>query len=327
MTDPIRWGILGAANFALTHMAPAIHAARDAHLLALATSDRAKAAPFAALAPGLRVHDGYDALLADPDIEAVYVPLPNTLHVEWALKALDAGKHVLVEKPVAMRAADIDAVIARRDETGLLAAEAFMIVHHPQWVKAREMLADGAIGELAHVDVRFSYNNPDPGNIRNRADVGGGAMSDIGVYALGGVRFATGEEPETIRFADVDIEGGVDVFAHFAADFPSFSYDGLVSTRLGLRQEVVFHGRTGVLTLPVPFNANVFGEARLVLERPGMEVTTWRFPGVNHYVLQVEAFGRSVRDGVPFACPLEFSRGTQAAMDAVLSKAREGTGR
>ena len=119
MTDPIRWGILGAANFAQTHMAPAIHAARGARLVALATSDRAKAAPFEALAPGLRIHDGYDALLADPEIEAVYVPLPNSLHVEWALKALEAGKHVLVEKPIAMRAEDIDAVIAGRDAAGL----------------------------------------------------------------------------------------------------------------------------------------------------------------------------------------------------------------
>jgi hypothetical protein len=196
----VRWGILGAANFARQHMAPAINEAEGAVLAALATSDAARAAPFAAIAPGLRVHSSYDALLADPEIDAVYVPLPNHLHVEWTLKALAAGKHVLTEKPIAMTATEIDRIIAARNSSGLLAAEAYMIVHHPQWQRARELVQDGAIGAVRHADAAFSYDNAaDPGNIRNRPETGGGGIRDIGVYTYGSVRFVTGAEPDTLQ--------------------------------------------------------------------------------------------------------------------------------
>ncbi|HKK98298.1 MAG TPA: Gfo/Idh/MocA family oxidoreductase, partial [Marivita sp.] len=173
----IRWGILGAAKFAQDQMAPAIHAARDAQLVALATSNSGKAAPFAAIAPGLRVMDSYDSLLADASIDAVYVPLPNSLHVEWTRKALQAGKHVLTEKPIAMQADDIDSLIALRDQTGLQAAEAYMIVHHPQWHDTRRLVQDGVIGDLRRVNATSTYDNSgDPGNIRNAVDTGGGSL-------------------------------------------------------------------------------------------------------------------------------------------------------
>ena len=143
MSTPVRWGILGAAKFAREHMGPAIHAARHAELAALATSSPDKAEPFRAFAPGLRLHADYDALLADPEIDAVYIPLPNHLHVDWTLKAIAAGKAVLTEKPIALQAAEIDRIIAARDATGVLAAEAFMIVHHPQWQLVRDWIAEG----------------------------------------------------------------------------------------------------------------------------------------------------------------------------------------
>ena len=193
MTDTtVRWGILGAAKFAAEHMGPAIHMAGGAVLAGLATSDPAKAAPFLALQPGLTVYDDYDALLADPSIDAVYVPLPNHIHVEWTLKALAAGKHVLTEKPITMEAAEFDQLIAARDKAGRLAAEAYMIVHHPQWQTARDLVADGAIGQLMHVRGAFCYNNAaDPGNIRNRPETGGGSIRDIGVYTMGSTRFVS----------------------------------------------------------------------------------------------------------------------------------------
>lgn len=312
---PIRWGVLGASNFAKNHMAPAIHQAAGAEFAALATSDPGKAEGFRAFAPGLKLHDSYDALLADPSIDAVYVPLPNHLHVEWALKALEAGKHVLVEKPLGLTAADFDAVIARRDATGLVAAEAFMIVHHPQFIRARELVQGGAIGKLVHCDAVFSYFNNDRGNIRNQPGAGGGALPDIGVYTFGSVRFVTGEDPVAVPYARIRMENGVDVFDQVVADFPSFSYSGLVSMRMFNRQEVVFHGETGVLRVTCPFNANVFGQAELRLENEAMKVTVERFPGVNHYVLQVENFGRAIRGEAAYPCPLEFSRGTQAMID------------
>ncbi|WP_102109746.1 Gfo/Idh/MocA family protein [Oceaniglobus roseus] len=318
MTDPIRWGILGAANFARQHMGPAIHAARGAELAALATATPAKADGFREFAPGLKLHDSYDALLLDPGIDAVYIPLPNHLHVEWTKKALAAGKAVLCEKPMAMVETDFDDLIAARDAAGVLAAEAFMIVHHPQWHLVRRLLVEGAIGRLMHVDGMFCYNNPDPANIRNKAETGGGGLRDIGVYTFGSARFVTGAEPDRLT-ALLRVENGVDTVARVSAEFPEFSYSCVVSTRMFPNQRMSFHGDAGRITVTTPFNANVFGEARVEVETAGMAVTTHRFPGVNHYVLQVEAFGRTMRDGAPYACPLEFSRGTQRMIDMALA--------
>ncbi len=318
MTDPVRWGILGAADFARRFMGPAIHAARGADLVALATSDPAKPEGFLAFAPGLRVHDSYDALLTDPGIDAIYIPLPNHLHVDWTLKALAAGKHVLCEKPIAMAEADFDRLIAARDKARRLAAEAYMIVHHPQFIRARELVQGGAVGELRHVDCVFTYNNADElTNIRNRPETGGGCLPDIGVYAFGAARFVTGAEPVVVPFADVHYENGVDVFVRMAADFPGFSYSAIVSMRLFNRQFITFHGTEGLLTLTCPFNAGVHDQAEIRLETPGHKVVVERFPGVNHYVHQVENFCATVRDGADYPCPLEFSRGTQGMIDMV----------
>ncbi|MBS0126632.1 Gfo/Idh/MocA family protein [Thetidibacter halocola] len=323
MAEHVRWGILGAAKFAREHMGPAIHMARRGRLAALATSDAARAAPFVALTPGLRIHAGYDALLADPEIDAVYIPLPNHLHVDWALRALDSGKHVLVEKPLAMAATEFDAVIAKRDETGLLASEAYMIVHHPQWHKAHALLAEGAIGRLVRVSGAFSYDNrKDAANIRNRADTGGGAIPDIGVYIYGATRFVTGEEPEAILSAEIRRENGVDVWSHITARFPTFHYTGVVSMRMAPWQDMTFHGNAGLMRLTAPFNPQVYGPARIELHKPDMTVTEFRFPADNHYVRQVEAFNASVLDGTHWPCPLEFSRGTQAMIDMVWDRER-----
>jgi predicted dehydrogenase len=266
--------------------------------------------------------DSYDALLADPEIDAVYIPLPNHLHVEWAKKAMRAGKHVLCEKPIAMKADEIDALIALRDETGLLCAEAYMIVHHPQWHRAREIVQSGGIGDLVLVDAVFSYDNSaDVENIRNTPETGGGGIPDIGVYTFGSVRFVTGQEPATVA-AQITWENGVDVFAHVTADFASFRYSSVTSMRMHPRQEVSFHGRDGVLKLTAPFNPAVFGEAQLQWQRNKHSggppsVTIERWPDANHYVLQVEAFCRSVREGAAYPATLEFAKGTQAMIDQV----------
>jgi predicted dehydrogenase len=324
MTKPIRWGILGAAKFAREHMAPAIHAAKGAELAAIATSDPAKAQPFAAFAPSLKVHSSYDALLADTSIEAIYIPLPNHLHVEWTLKALAAGKHVLTEKPICLKADEIAQIIKARDNSGLLAAEAYMIVHHPQWQRARDLVQSGAIGNLTHVDGVFTYDNrADPGNIRNKPETGGGGIYDIGVYTYGSTRFVTGAEPEALS-ARMQQENGVDVWAQatgiMAGPMGRFTYSAITSMRLHNRQEMSFHGDKGVIRLTAPFNANVFAEAQLEL-RQGMSVTTERWPGVNQYVLQVQNFGDSIRNGTPYGCPLEFTHGTAAMIDMVFANA------
>lgn len=317
--EPVNWGILGASNFAANRMGPALHAARGSRLAALATATPEKAARFCAFAPGLRVHESYDALLADPGIGAVYIPLPNTLHVEWGIKALEAGKHVLIEKPLAMTAKDILPLIAARDRAKKCAAEAYMIVHHPQWQLVRRWLDEGRIGRLRHADVAFTYDNPDPANIRNRADVGGGSIPDIGVYAYSSIRFAARAEPVALR-SMIRRENGVDTFTQvwgeMAGPGGAFSFAALTSTRLFPRQEVTFQGENGRITMSAPFNAGVFGEGQVSLH--GFNTTeTHRFPGVNQYVLQVEAFVAHVREGAPFAWTLEDACKGQAMIDMV----------
>ncbi|MGC1495925.1 MAG: Gfo/Idh/MocA family oxidoreductase [Sulfitobacter sp.] len=313
--EPVNWGILGAANFARQHMGPAIHAARGARLAAVGTSTPAKAAGFTDFAPDIKVHNVYDAVLADPNIDAVYIPLPNHMHVDWSLKALAAGKHVLCEKPMTMQADDFDQLIAARDTSGLLAAEAYMIVHHPQFIRAREIVQSGMIGRLRHVTAAFSFFNDDMDNIRNQAAAGGGGLADIGVYVFGGARFVTGQEPTAVSHAHIDVEHGVDTFVQMSANFPEFTYSAMVSIRMFKRQELVFHGEKGVLHMTCPFNAGVHDQAELHLETQDHALTIERFPGVNQYVLQVEAFSTAVRTGAPYACPLEFSRGTQDMID------------
>ena len=218
----MRWGILGAAKIARTDLAPAMQLARGADLVALATRDAAKAAPFQALAPALRVHDSYDALLADPEVDAVYIPLPNDMHVDWSIRAAQAGKHVLCEKPIALQADQIDELIATRDATGKLIAEAFMVAHHPQWALVRDLLAQGVIGRLEHIEGCFTYTNRDLGNIRHDPAKGGGGLRDVGVYPCITARMATGAEPTRLR-SDIRYQNGVDTFARVWVDFLEFT--------------------------------------------------------------------------------------------------------
>lgn len=318
MSDTVRWGILGAANFALEQMGPALHRARYGEFAAIATRHPQKAQAFVDFAPGLRVHGDYDSLLTDPQIDAIYIPLPNHLHLEWGKRAIESGKHVLCEKPIAMHASEIDELIALRERSGLLVAEAYMIVHHPQWLHAKTLYDSGAIGKLQLVDSVFSFHLLDTGNIRNQAACGGGGIRDIGVYSYGCARFVTGAEPIRIRVVDWVEENGVDVYTQVVAEFPGFHFSAIDSMRLSPRQEVTFHGDAGFIRLTCPFNANVYCQAEVELHRSDREVVVWRFPGVDHYLLQVENFNRSVLHGDRYPCPLEFSRGTQAMIDMVL---------
>jgi len=321
MTDTINWGILGAANFALNHMGPAIHAAKNARLSVLARSSKEKINLFQQRFPDVQVHADYNALLSDDSIDAVYIPLPNHLHVEWVLKALDAGKPVLCEKPIALQAQEIDQLIAKRDETGLLAAEAYMIVHHPQWQRAKALYAEGVIGKVVHVDVAFSYNNNDMRNIRNRPETGGGGIRDIGVYTYGSAMYVTGEEPLRITHTNIRWENEIDIYAHILADFPSFSYSSLTAIRAALRQEIVFHGDEGVLKVTAPYNAELFAEPKVELYRSGQADVIERFPGVNQYVNQVENFGHALRAGSTYLWTLEQARATQRMIDMVFEAA------
>ncbi len=320
---PVNWGILGASNFACQHTTRAIHEAEGARFFALATARADGAAGFRAFCPDLKVHASYEALLADPEVEAVYIPLPNHLHVDWTLKAVAAGKHVLTEKPIAMKAVEIDRLIAARDASRLLVTEAYMIVHHPQWQRARALVAEGAIGRVLHADAHFSYDNrADPGNIRNRPETGGGSIPDIGVYTCGSIRWVTGAEPVAVR-SRIIRENGVDVLAQVVADMEGphgrFTCHVMTSMRLAPRQEAVFQGEAGLIRLTAPFNPGIFGEAQLHMLRAGQPDHIERFPGVRQYRNQVEAFVRALREGAPYPWRLEDARGTQAMIDRVFA--------
>jgi len=317
MIKPVHWAILGAGQFAREHMGPAIHAASGAELVALGTSSAEKAAPFLGFAPQLRVHDTYDAVLEDEGVDAIYIPLPNHLHIEWAMKALRAGKHVLVEKPVGLAAAQIDPLITLRDETGLVAAEAYMIAHHPQWARVREMIESGAIGDLRHVDGAFCYNNPDLANVRYDAAKGGGSLPDIGVYTIGSTRLATGQDPVKITHTDIEYRNDVDVTARVSARYNGFTAHWITAMNVHLTQYMTFLGTEGRIHVSAPFNAGLYGEAKVELTQSDGSVRVERWPEIAQYVTQVEAFGAAVRDGVPYAWNLEDARATQVVIDAV----------
>lgn len=313
----MKWGILGAARIARTDLAPAMQLARHTELAALATRDPTRAAPFRDLVPDLRIHASYDALLDDPEIEAVYIPLPNHLHVDWSIRAAQAGKHVLCEKPIALQAEDIDRLITTREATGKLIAEAFMVAHHPQWTLVRDLLADGMIGPLEHVEGVFTYTNRDHANIRHRPEMGGGGLRDVGVYPCLTTRLATGAEPENLH-VDIRWQNGVDTFARVWADFPGFTlsfYCGMMQMR---RQHMLFHGQDGWIALSAPFNGAVYGDC-VVEWQQGSDTSSRRFNNVNQYALMLENFAQSARDGTPFPCPLETSRGNQAMIDAIFA--------
>lgn len=317
MADYLRWGILGASRFASEQMAPALHAAPGGRLCALATGSPAKIAPFTDIAPDLRVHGTYDALLNDPDIDAVYIPLPHTMHVEWSLKAIAAGKHVLCEKPVAMRASDIDALIAARDASGLTVAEAYMIVHHPQWAKVKDLIAEGAIGTLGHISAQFTYNNrADPENIRNAPATGGGSLPDIGVYTLGSMRWVTGLEP-AVDFASITREGDLETTVRAQLRFGEITADSLTSMRLDRHQQMTFFGSEGRIIMTAPFNARAFAAAEVRVIRGKGPTEIWSYPEEAQYELQVAAFNKSVLSGAPYPWTLENAQGTQRAIDAI----------
>ncbi len=314
-----RWGILSTAKIARQQVVPAILLSRNGALHGVASRSLDKAQAFAQRFGAAKVYGSYEDLLADADIDGVYIPLPSSMHVEWAIKAAEAGKHVLCEKPIAMQAADIDRIISVRDKTGVLISEAFMVHYHPQWHKVAELLSSGVIGELKHVHGAFSYFNDDGANFRNQPNLGGGALADIGVYPVVTTRIVTGKEPINIS-AKVEIseEFGTDTYAAVRAEFDTFDLNFYCSTQMSLHQIMVFHGTLGQITVTAPFNAGDydFAEVRLA-KRARDEVHTFRFAEQNQYVLQVEAFADHAITGSGRTFTLENSKKNQQVIDEI----------
>lgn len=313
-----RWGVLSTAKIARDHVIPAILESENGVLAGIASRDEARARVLAERFGAAHAFGAYEDLLASEAIDGVYIPLPTSDHVEWAIKAADAGKHVLVEKPLALKAPDIAPVIEARDRNGVLVSEAFMVFYHPQWAKVRELIASGAIGRLRQVQGAFSYFNRDPANMRNRLDLGGGALPDIGVYPIVTTRLATGAEPKRVRATvERDRDFGTDILANVTADFGDFQMSFYCSTQMALRQEMVFHGEDGFIAVHAPFNAGDFDHHRIELhDQRRVEARVFRFPGTRQYRLQVEAFAARAGGQDIAIFPLEDSVSNQKVVDA-----------
>ncbi len=314
-----RWGVLSTARIGREQVIPQLLDAENGIVTAIASRDEARAKAVADRFAIPHSFSSYEALLASPEVDGVYIPLPTSEHVEWAVKAADAGKHVLVEKPLALKAEDIQQVIEARDRNGVLISEAFMVTYHPQWLKARELIAEGAIGRLRHVQGAFSYHNVDPENMRNRPELGGGALPDIGVYPTVATRFVTGAEPARIQaVVERDPTFGTDIYASAKADFGGFELSFYVATQMAARQTMIFHGEKGFIEVETPFNSRGYGDDRLVLHDVDHgSSTSFRYGDVRQYRRQAEAFARAAQGENAPVFTLEESVKNQKVIDAI----------
>jgi predicted dehydrogenase len=327
MKEPVKWGVLSTANIGVAKVLPAMMQSEALQVVAIASRDGARAAEAAGSLGIPRSHDSYEALLADPEVEAIYNPLPNHLHVPWTVKALEAGKHVLCEKPVALSAAEAGALVEARDRTGLQVAEAFMVREHPQWQRARELAVAGELGDVRLMNVIFSYHLTDPGNVRNQADIGGGALYDVGCYAIATARYIFGAEPErVVALIDRDPDMGTDRLTSGLVDFGAGRHLVFTAgTQASPCQKAVVLGSTRSLEFDVPFNPDPARPARILLDDGGRlggrDPETESFAPVDHYRLQAESFGAAIRgqSRLPFA--IEDAVANMKVIDALFRSA------
>lgn len=315
----LRFGILSTARIGRDHVVPAIQDAENCVVTAVASRDLSRARQMANRFSVPHAFGSYEEMLASDVIDAVYIPLPTSQHIEWSEKAAKAGKHVLCEKPMALKAEEFDSLIAIRDTSGVVISEAYMVTYAPLWLKVRELLQSGAIGTLKHVQGAFSYYNRDPDNMRNIPELGGGALPDIGVYPTIVTRFTTGREPLRVQASvERDPEFGTDIYSSVRADFGGFELSFYVATQLAARQVMVFHGTEGFIEVKSPFNANRYGAEELELTNQShSQSQVFRFQDSRQYKLQVEAFARACAGEAGEIVSLENSQKSQRFIDAI----------
>jgi len=321
MSDPVlRWGLLGTAR--INRMViPPLRVSAGNRLLAVASRDGAKAAAYAKEWGIDRAHGSYEALLADPEIDAVYNPLPNHLHVEWAIRAARAGKHVLCEKPLALTVVEVDAMEAAARENGVVLAEAFMYRHHPQTLKVKELVDGGAIGAPRFLRGTFSFSLDRPDDVRLRPEWGGGCLWDVGCYPLSFTRFVLGTEPVEVTGSQVLGPSGIDETFVGQLVFPN---GVLAQIDAGFREAYRTHfeiaGTEGAIVVRQPWRP----EGLPILLTHGSETEEIAVGGDDRYLLEIEDLADCVRTGRPPRVTLAESRGNVATIVALLQSAREG---
>ncbi len=332
MSDPVRWGVLGNASIARKNVIPAIQKAQNCEVLAIASREQGRAAEAARAHAIERSYGSYGELLEDPDVDAVYIPLPNSLHAEWTLKAAAAGKHVLCEKPLAMNEQEAAIMVDGCRKAGVLLMEAFMYRLHPQWVAARELVASGRIGELLSIQAFFSYTNTDPSNIRNIVDLGGGALMDIGCYPINVARMMFGSEPTGVHAAiRRDPQFGTDVLTSALLDFDGRQATFTCSTQLQEDQRVHLIGTQGRILVEIPFNIPTDRPTRIIHATGGRagavppvapDIEVIEVPAADQYQVQAEQFAAAIQSGGEPPIPPEDAIANMAVIDRVFAAAR-----
>ena len=329
MPEKVRWGVLGAAAIAVKKVIPAMQKSEWSEITAIASRDLGKAQEAARALGIAKAYGSYEELLADPEIEAIYNPLPNQLHVPWTIKAAEAKKHVLCEKPLSMTVAEAKTLLPVRERTGVKMGEAFMVRTHPQWIRARELVLSGRIGKLRSIQGFFSYFNANPVNIRNRVETGGGAMMDIGCYLVHNSRFMFGEEPTRVMaLVERDPEMKTDRLTSGILDFPSGQSIFTCSTQLVPYQRMQFLGTQGRIEIEIPVNAPIDRPTRIFIDDGrdlfGSGIAVESFPICDPYTLQGDAFSRAVREDSEVPVSIEDGIKNMAVIEATFRSAETG---
>ena len=328
MGKKVNWGILSTAKIATEQVIPAMQKGEYSEIRAIASRDISKCRIIAEKLQIPIAYGSYEELLEDENIDAIYIPLPNHLHVQWSIKCMEAGKHVLCEKPLALNLADMDKLIEARNRTGKKISEAFMVRSHPQWLKAREFVQNGSLGQLKAIQGFFSYFNRDADNIRNVSEYGGGSIWDIGCYPINTSRFLFNEEPErVVALIENDPDFKVDRLASAILDFPSGQAVFTSATQISPYQRMHAFGTEKHLEIEIPFNSPNKKPTRIFLndsitrdnEREICEINT-----CDQYTNQGDNFSLAILNDTEVPVPLEDSKKNTAIILALFESSKTG---
>jgi predicted dehydrogenase len=325
----VKWGVLGAASIAVRKVIPGMQRSEYCDIAGIASRDLAKARAAAASLKIGKAYGSYEELLADREIEAIYNPLPNHLHVPWSIKAMEAGKHVLCEKPIALGAAEARTMVPVRDRAGVKIGEAFMARTHPQWLRTKELIDKGRIGELRAIVGVFSYFNRDAKNVRNKPEWGGGGLMDIGCYPITTSRFMLGAEPLRVSgVVERDPEFGTDRLASAILEFSGGQAVFTCSTQMVPYQRMQFLGTKGRIEIESPFNSPPNKATRIFVDDgsdvggAGIKIET--IPACDQYTIQGDVFSKAILENGQVPVPLEDAIANMAVIDAIFRSAESG---
>jgi len=326
MNRKVRWGILSTAKIGATKVVPAMQKGDWTEMVAIASRDIDKATQVAQRLGIPKAYGSYEELLADDEIEAIYNPLPNHLHVPWTTRAAEARKHVLCEKPIGLNMEEAAQLLAVRDRTGMKIQEAYMVLTHPQWLGTLELIKAGRIGQLRTIQGFFSYFNQDPANIRNNAKIGGGALMDIGGYPITLARFLFSEEPlRVVASIERDPQLGIDRLTSAILEFPGGQASFTCSTQLVPYQRMQLCGTLGRIEVEIPFNAPPDKPTRVFIhdgvDPAGSNPEVKEFPICDQYTIQGDLFSRAILENSMQAIPLEDAVKNMAVIDAIFRSA------